>query len=385
MCSAWLQTGPPALSGQIDIVNSMVSKFAKHAWLALVLTLPPVAFSAQDKPVVVPRVPAADWRQVDSHPLPLSAVSQYGGDPAVEQEYGVKALELRTYQLGKKQTKAVVEPASDATAAYGLLTFYETPSLTPEIGIQLALSDARETLMARGSNFIRFLRSSDSLPSETDYQALLVFVGGSKPSDSAIKSLPTPMPSKGLIPGTEKYLLGLEAAKRVLPSFRNDLVGFEQAAEMQLGQYKTAKGTSTLISISYPTPQMARIRFGALKDFLSLNQDQGEASTYGVRHGSYVFLVLNGGNREAASGLMDMFQVTQGVSWDQKYTSERTFTVQLVHMILAIFLLTAFLIAACVVVGVLFFFSRRFAARFFPNSQWGRTDDDQLIRLNLKS
>jgi hypothetical protein len=385
VCSAWLQTKLPPPPGRIDIVNSMVSKFAKRAWLVVVLTIPPSAFSAQDKPVVMPLVPAADWRQVDSHALPLSTVSQYGGDPTVEKEYGVKALELRTYQLGKKQTEVVVEPATDATAAYGLLTFYETPVMTPENGIQLAVRDARETLMARGGNFIRFLRSSDSPPSESNYQALLVFVGGSKPSESAIKSLPTPMPSKGLIPGTEKYLLGLEAAKRVLPSFRTDLIGFEQAAEMQLGQYKTAKGTSTLISISYPTPQMARVRFGALKNFLNLNQDQGGASAYGVRHGSYVFLVLNGGNQETASGLMDLFQVTQGVSWDQKYTSERTFTVQLVHMILAIFLLTAFLIAACVVVGVLFFLSRRFAARFFPNSQWGRTDDDQLIRLNLKT
>ena len=28
--------------------------------------------------------------------------------------------------------------------------------------------------------------------------------------------------------GSEKYLLGLEAAKRVLPSFRTDLIGFDQ-------------------------------------------------------------------------------------------------------------------------------------------------------------
>jgi hypothetical protein len=98
-----------------------------------------------------------------------------------------------------------------------------------------------------------------------------------------------------------------------------------------------------------------------------------------------VFLVLNGSDPGTAVALMDQFQVTQGISWDQKYVSERSFTLQLVHMILAIFLLTAFLIGACVVVGVLFFLSRRAAAKFFPDSQWGRTDDDQLIRLNLKS
>ena len=362
----------------------MVRKFTKHAWLFAVLTVLPFPCLAQDKPFVMPLVPAADWRQVDSHPLPLASVSNYGGDPVVEKEYGVKALELRTYKLGKKQTQVVVEPATDATAAYGLLTFYQAQEMTQENGVQLAVRDDHETLMARGSNFIRFLRSKDAPASESEYQALLVFVGGPKPSDSALKSLPPSMPSKGLIPGTEKYLLGLEAAKRALPSFRTDLLGFEQSAEVQLGQYKTAKGTATLISISYPTPKIARVRYGALKDFLGLNQDHGDASIYGVRHGSYVFLAVNAGNQETATALMDLFQVTQGVSWDQKYVSERTFTLQLVHMVLAIFLLTAFLITACVVVGVLFFLSRRLAAKFFPESQWGRTDDDQLIRLNLR-
>jgi hypothetical protein len=193
------------------------------------------------------------------------------------------------------------------------------------------------------------------------------------------------MPAKGLVPGSEKYVLGLEADKRVLRSFRTDLIGFEQGAEVQLGQYQTGKGTPILVSISYPTPQIARVRFGALTSFLGLNRDQGENSAYGRRHGSYVFLVLNAGNAGIASALMDQFEVTENVSWDQKYTSERTFTMQLVHMILAIFLLTAILIGSCMVAGVLFFLSRRLAAKFFPDSQWGHTDEDQLIRLNLKT
>jgi len=357
----------------------------KHAWLVAVLTVIPFPSSAQEKPFVMPLVPAADWHQLDSQPLSISAISKYGGDPAVEQEYGVKSLELRTYQLGKRLMQVVVEPAADATSAYGLLTFYQTPAMTSEKGIQLAIRDANQSLMVRGKNFIRFLHGKDSPPSESDYQALLIFVGGSKPSASAIGTLPTPMPSKGLVPGSEKYLLGLEAAKRVLPSFRSDLIGFEYGAEVQLGQYKNDKGAPTLVSISYPTPQIARVRFGALKNFLGLNQDKGEASTYGTRHGSYVFLVLNAGNEGTATALMNLFQVTQGVTWDQRYVTEASFTRQLVQMILAIFLLTIFLIGACIVAGILFFLSRRFAAKFFPESSWGHTDEDQLIRLNLKT
>lgn len=356
---------------------------AKHVWLVAVLTVLPVPCLAQEKPFAMPLVPAADWRQVDSHSLPVASVSQYGGIPQVDEEYGVKSLELRTYQLGKTQTQVVVEGVPDATSAFGLLTFYETPAMTPEKNIQLAAGDANQTVMARGTKFIRFLRGKDSPLSSSDFEALLIFVGGTKPSAATLSSLPTPMPSKGLVPGSEKYLLGLEAAKRVLPSFRTDLLGFNQGAEVQLGQYATGKGTATLVSISYPTPQIARVRLGALTDFLRLNQDRGEDSVYGRRQGSYVFLTLNSSNAEAANALMNQFQVTEGISWDQKYATERSFTMQLIHMILSILLLTAMLIVACVVAGVLFFLSRRIAAKFFPQSSWGRPDEDQLIRLNL--
>ena len=317
--------------------------------------------------------------------MPLSAVTGFGGIPAVEQEYGVKALELRTYQLGKTRVPVVVEATPDATSAYGLFTFYETPAMSAEKDIQMAAGDSGETIMARGVNFIRFVRARDSSLSSRDFQALLVFVGGNKPSAKSVNSLPQPMPSQGLEPASEKYLLGLEAAKRVLPSFRTDLIGFDQGAEVQLAQYKLGNSASTLVSIGYPTPQIARVRFGSLTHFLSLNQDHGPGSIYGRRRGSYIFLALNTANASNGSELLNRFDVTQGVSWDQKYTSERSFTMQLVHMILAILLLTAVLIGACVVAGVLFFLSRRFAAKFFPESQWGHSDEDQLIRLNLNT
>jgi hypothetical protein len=359
-------------------------KFAKPAIMVAALASLPLVCLAQNKPEIVPQLPAIVWRLANSKTLPLAAVSEYGGDPVIEHEYGVKQLELRTYQLGSKQAQVVVEPAEDTTEAYGLLTFYQTPSMAEEDGIQLAVSSPDETLMARGSNFLRFLHGKNDSATDKERQALFLFVGGSKPSGNALKTLPLPMPPQALIHGTEKYLLGLEAAKRVLPDLRTDLLGFEQSAEVQLGRYKTPQGAATLISIYYPTPQIARIRFGSLSSFLGVNQPKGDASIYGVRRGSYAFLVLNARNPETANGLLNLFQVTQGISWDQKYVTERSFTLQLVHMILAIFLLIAILLGACLLFGVVFFLSRRLAARFFPNSLWGRSDEDQLIRLNIK-
>ena len=363
----------------------MAWRLSKQLWLLVALTAIPFLCPAQQKSLVIPLVPAANWHLVESAPLPLSAVSKYGGDPAIEQEYGVKALELRTYQLGKTRVQVVVEPAPDATSAYGLLTFYTTSAMLPEKGVALAYGDANSTLVARGKSFLRFLRGKDATLAENDYVALLVFVGGTKPAADPLTILPLRLPAKDLTPGSEKYLLGIEAAKCALPDFRTGLVGFEQGAEVQLGQYATAKGPSTLVAISYPTPQIARVRFGALTKFLALNQELGADTLYGRRRGSFVFLVLHAGNSETASLLMDQFRVTEGVSWNERYITERSFTLQLVHMILAILILTAFLIAGCLAAGIIFFLSRRVAARFFPDSQWGHPDDDQIIRLNLRT
>ncbi len=362
----------------------MFSRLSKQAWLLTALTAIPCLCPAQQKPPVIPLVPVANWRQVDSQPLPLPEVNKFGGDVAIEREYGVKTLELRTYQLDKVHTQVLVEAAQDATSAYGLLMFYRPASMQPEKGMDLAFADAGGALMARGNKFIRFVRGNDPQLSENDFQALLVFVGGTKLSPHVIENLPAPLPAKNLVAGSEKYLLGLEAAKRVLPSFRTNLIGFEQNAEVHVGEYQTAHGVSTLLSISYPTPQIARVRFGSMKSFLGINEDRGADSVYGRRQKSYVFLVLNSGNSGTANLFLDQFKVAEGVSWNERYITERSFTLQLVQMILAILVLTAFLIAACLVAGIIFFASRLFMRKFFPDSQWGRTDDDQLIRLDLK-
>lgn len=350
------------------------------ACLLASLTAIPSIFLAQQKPQIMPLVPAADWRQMDSKPLPVSAVSKYGGDPAIEREYGVKDVELRTYQVEQTPIKVLVEPAANAASAYGLLTFYRTASMLPVKGIALAYSDDRGTLMARGKNFIRFPRPQEPTLSQNDYQALLLYVGGAQGSENT----PDPMPQKDLVPGSEKYLVGLEAAKQVLPSFRTDLLGFDQGAEVQLGKYRTAKGTATVLVISYPTAQIARIRFGAMSDMLGLNQERGTNPLYGRRQSSYVFVVLGADSSKIAQGLMEQFKVAEALSWDQRYAGKKSFTAQLYEMFLAIFILTFALIGAAMVAGVIFFFSRRLARKFFPNSQWGRTDEDQLIRLDIK-
>jgi hypothetical protein len=361
----------------------MARSFLKWGLLLGTLVLVP-SVSYTQKPIVIPLVPAANWQLEQVQTLKLGAVEKYGGDPAIAKEYGVKSIELRTYHLRKAKVQVLVEKASDPTAAYGLLTFYRDTSMTAVKGVKLAYGNANGTLMARGRNFLRFLRPPNTPLSDNDYDALLVFVGGTRPSGDVMAGLPAPMPTKDMVPGSEKYLLGLNAAQKVLPSFRTDLLGFDQGAEVQLAQYQSKEGRSTLMVVSYPTPQIARLRFGAMSKLLDINKEDNPASIYGRRSGSYLFLVLNSGTEKAAMGLMNQLKVARTVSWDQQPPTKESFTLQVVQMILAILVLTFFVALAGVVAGVLFFVSKRLAAKFFPDWEWGHSDEDQLITLKLR-
>ena len=295
-----------------------MNRFASALVLLLVILLPPRRFLSAQNVSVIPLVPAANWRLVATKELGVDEIKNYGGDPAIEREYGVKSFELRTYQLDRARAEVVLEPAADVTAAYGLFTYYQNESMHPEKGIQLAMTGPEVSLMARGRSFVRFLRPKDSHLSENEFRALLIFVGGTRPASDSLANLPPPLPSSGLIPGSEKYIIGPEVARRVLPNFRTDLVGFDQGAEIQVGEYLVGNSRSTMMEVSYPTPQIARARFGAMSDLLGLNQDRGANTLYARREGSFIFLVLNANNKAAATKLLDQFKVTRAVELGRK-------------------------------------------------------------------
>ena len=333
---------------------------------------------------VIPLVPAANWRLAASQGLGVEEIQKYGGDPAVEREYGVKGFELRTYQLDRVSIEVVLEPAADVSSAYGLFTYYQNESMHPEKAIQLAMTGPEVSLMARGRTFIRFFRPKGSHLSEDEFRALLIFAGGTRPASDSLTNLPPPLPFSGLIPGSAKYIIGPEVARRVLPNFSTDLVGFDKGAEIQVGEYLFGGSRATMVELSYPTPQIARTRFGAMSDLLGLNQDRGANTLYGRRDGSYIFLALKANNKAAAMKLLDQFKVTQQLSWDEKYPGDKTIGLQLFELIMGNVLLTLLLAGGGVAGGLLIVLSRRVTARYFPAWAWGHPEADRLIRLNLE-
>ncbi len=347
------------------------------------ITLAPLA-RAQE-PSAIHLIPAAGWRVVSNSKADLEVVRQYGGDPAVDREYGVKTVEIRTCQLGTKTLGVIVEPAPDASTAYGLVTFYRQATMTPMAGMPLAFIGSDGALLARGRYFFRIPRPAAiaSEISDNDLRALLLILANSHPPGEAKGSLPDPLPRMGLIPGSEKYLLGEEAARRALPSFRSGLIGFSQGAEVQLGDYSVGKSRATLLAIEYPTPQISRARLGEMEKVIALNQDHGPGSIYGRRLGSYVIVVLNSDTVASAKSLMDLFRSSGHITQEERYPGDKPIIVQMGELILANMIFVLILVGIAVGGGIIFYLSREFAKRWLPHTQWGAQDDATIITLKL--
>lgn len=334
-------------------------------------------------PSVVQLVPTSGWQLVRTGQLDVNAIARFGGDPAVEREYGVQKLELRYYQRGSLRADVLAEETADPVSAYGLLTFYRTEAWSPAKGLDMAFLGPSEAFLARGRTFFRIRATEGSELPREEILSLMTTIGGARLSRDETAAFPAPLPQAGLIPHSEKYVLGLEVAKRVLPDFRMDLIGFTQGAEVRVGTYATPSKTSTVLAVNYPTPQIARVRFGALESLLGINQERDSGAIYGKRSGSFVFLVLNVRGSEAAV-LLDQFKVTSEVSWNEAAPEPQRFALELVRMILSVLLLVLVIVTAAVIGGVLVVLSRRVARRFFPDSGWANPEREKVIRLNLQ-
>jgi len=161
------------------------------------------------------------------------------------------------------------------------------------------------------------------------------------------------------------------------------LAGFSQGAEVQMGAYHTSRGRATVLAIAYPTPQIARARYATMEKILALNQDHGAGSLYGTRLASYIILVPDSDSATIAKILLNLFSVSERVVKNERYPGDKSIAVQMMELIVANLIFVFVLSGIAIGGGVIIFLSRRFAQKWFPETQWGQQDARTIITLNL--
>ena len=337
------------------------------------------AAAPQDKPSVITLVPAPLWLLESSRSTDASALSAWHGEPAIEKEYGVSTYTERTYRFEEHTARVLLEQAADPSSAYGLLTYYRSDGMAPVEGMVESVIGGGQALMARGPVFLRLAVDHSETLSRLDWRNLLLAAGGSSPSAHALEQLPEALPARGMVKGSEKYILGPRAAARVLSGFPANLFGFEQGAEVRAAQYTTGHGaTLTLAVIDYPTPQIARSAYQPIRDAA------GKSGAFDCRRqDAYVLVVLNATSRDAARTFLGGFKVAKQYSEDQASVGPSDVW-QLVQLLIANGVLIIMLSAVSLAGGVAVCVGKRLARRWFANSVFVEGEGGGIIVLNLK-
>jgi hypothetical protein len=339
---------------------------------------------AAQKSFVMPLISKSNWQLTGSRPANMQELQKLGSQPPVEQEFGVTSVTERTYEKEGASVTAFFEEAADPSAAYGLFTFYQNSDMRPVEGVQLAVAGSKSALMARGRYLIRFLWPASSGILRGDLRSLLAMIGGAKLTVENAEKLPQVLPKQGLVTGTERYLLGPQAASRVLGTFPVSLIGFQDGVEALAGTYLTSGERLRLLTISYPTPQLALVKYKAMQKELHLNRSRGPGSIYGRLRGSYALLVLNAKSAETANRLLNQFKLSQFLTWSPRYQPQDSTAYQFVTLILANFELIGVIVVFAVLAGILAAFGKRFIIKRFPDSGFSKGQDNQLTRLKLE-
>jgi hypothetical protein len=162
-----------------------------------------------------------------------------------------------------------------------------------------------------------------------------------------LPALPGFLPKDGLIPNSERYVVGPVSLQRFEPRIPPSLAAFHLSAEAQLAKYQSSKGPMTLVVFEYPTPNMARDKS---------QEFQGIPGAVVKRAGPLLAVIIQPPDADAAERVLGQLRYEAKLTENQKIPKDESKGIA--RLILNIFVASGILIGLSVLLGVAFGGSR---------------------------
>ena len=225
-------------------------------------------------------------------------------DKALDDEYGLEATEQADYETAAKHFEATAWRFKDSTGAMAFFEARRPPAASPAKVSKLSVTTSDGVILAYGNYLFQF---TGDVPSSDNLEQLY----GQLPrlEQSPLPTLMTFLPSDGLIPNSERYIVGPVSLERFDPGIPPSVAAFHLGAEAQLGKFDTPKGPLTLAIFSYPTPNIARQQAAEF-------QKLGGAVV--KRTGSLVAVTLQPPDADAAERVLAKVEYEASLVWNDR-------------------------------------------------------------------
>ena len=322
----------------------------------------------------------AGWQVSGS---PQVSTDPASADPALAdllKEYGFNRFESATFVKPDRKITIKAIRFNDAGGAYGAFTYYKTPEMQVEkIGDQGASNNER-VLFYRGNVLVEATLDRTTAMSAAELRELAD--GLPRPAGNAanLPVLPTYLPHQGYVPNTAKYVNGPIGLNGIGAPISPADVDFSTGAEVVLGQYSTSGGNGTLTLISYPTPQLAGQRMRAIE---SAHPQAGAQQTFQVKRTGPILAIVAGAiSPSEAHSILGLVNYDADVTWNEPTFMNPKESVG--GLLVGVILLTTVLLLLALVAGLAFGGLRILAKRLFPDRVFDKSQDVEIIQLNLR-
>jgi len=308
---------------------------------------------------------AAVWPEQFGTFVRSSAGSAAVTQRAVWDEYGLQASEQAVYKSGAESFRAEAFRFRDPTGALAAFQWQRPADAKPSTLGEHAAETGKQVIFAVHNYLFRF---EGRKPPTAELAGLLVQLP--QLDRSALPVLPGYLPSAGLTPNSERYVLGPVSLKAFEPRIPPSVAAFHVGAEAQLGAFGAGKEKMSLAVFSYPTPHIARDR---VKAFSAI------PGAVAKRSGPLVAVAFASSDPDEAEMLLAKVEYEATLTWNQ-YTPTRRDNIA--HIILVIFELCGVLLLFCAGAGLAFSGLRLLARRLFP--RWAGGDSVILLHIDSK-
>ena len=287
---------------------------------------------------------AALWpAQFANQPLKSEQPAQTAGNPGIWKELGLEAAQQADY--GPFRATAYRFP--DSTLAYA--AWQDVFQSSPKV---LLLDNYVVVCEGR-------------CPSKADFQSISL----PRRRHSTPPALGSYLPSKNLVPQSERYAVGPATFAQAAPELPVSLGAFDFGTEAQVAMYRTPqKHEQKLVLFSFPTPQLARLQAAEMQKL---------PGAVVRRSGPLVALIPNVADPSAANALVSAISYQASVNWDERPPVKVT-AQGVAKMILAILELAGILIVFCLLAGLGFAGYRLLGRKIGHQSA-----DEPMILLHL--
>ena len=309
---------------------------------------------------------------------PAKAALPAGDAQAVLAESQLAKSEAREYTAPEGGIKITAYRFHDSSGAYQAYTFFFQPGAQQLARLEYLQSG--DTRIFISSNILLVVENGAALSeSETKELASAVrAIADKTPGPPIANYLPN---IRALIGGTQRYALGTAGFRAATAALgvgnysvlAND-IGFSSGAETMMANY----GSSTLLLIEYPTPQLAGLHL------IHLQQAMPPAAKPGTgieRKGSLLSIVLKPSTADFAERLRNSVNYETQVTWNEPAhtVTEPPITTMIAKIIIA----TGVFMLVAIVFGIAFGGVRVLTKKLFPGKVFDRPEQMDVLQLGL--